>query len=194
MKKLISAVLLMAFMSVAQAQDCKSIYKEKARKRNNLHSALLLTAGAGVATAASAGIITLIGPAVIGGAAVTAGTKAATYGLYGVAIGSLALPTIKIKNKFQRVINILDAANSGNTNNKDFQKLVKKIRKQSSKLECDRISNLNDIDLNAEVSDFVIRANDNDELCPRVDVKGKQKVALFSSRSLAKYYVANYCE
>lgn len=194
MKKLISTILLIAFMSVAQAQTCKETYKTLGEKRDTINTLIMVGAGVTVSTIASAGAIMLMAPVVLGGAVATTATKAGVYGLYATSVGSLGMMTIDFNNKFEKVEQIITASQEGNTNNKSFQKLIKKIRKVSDK-SCERINSLNDVELNAEISAFITDANQSGELCPVVKTKkGKEKPALFTFRELAKYYVKNYCQ
>lgn len=188
--KILILSLVLALNSFAQ--DCKQVYHDKGVKRENLNAVLMIGVGVSVATAASGGIIMLAGPAVIGGAAVSAGTQAGVYGLYAVAIGSLALPTINIHNKFEKIEDIINAAQDNNLGNKQFKKLSKLIVKNAEK-SCPRLASLTEDELNAELQNFIINANTSEELCPLVDEKAQQKRALFSRKSLAKYFVNTQC-
>ena len=194
MKKLIILALLATTILSAQANSCKEIYHDKGVRRDNLTTVALFVVGGAISGAAGAGAIVLMGPAVLGGAVATAGTQASVYSLYAVAIGSLGLPTIRLNNKFEKIENIISASQENNINQKHFQKLITKIRKNSVKENCERINAMNDLELNMEVANYIVNSNDDSSLCPQVVMKsGKAKTALFGTRSLAKFYVANQC-
>jgi hypothetical protein len=195
MKKLLTILFFVTSSMSAYANTCKDTYHAKGVKRDNLNSVALVVAGTTISAVAGAGAILLMGPAVISGAVASVGTQVGVYSLYAVSVGSLSLPTININNKFEKIENTIIAAEAGNTNHRDFQKLIKKIRRASVKEGCERINNLNDLALNTEVSDFIVRSNDNGALCPTVVTKkGKEKTALFGVRSLANFYVGANCQ
>jgi hypothetical protein len=194
MKKLILLVILATSILSAQANSCKKIYHDKGIKRDNLTTVALFVVGAGVSGAAGTGAIVLMGPAIIGGAVATAGTQAGVYSLYAVSIGSLGLPKLNINNKFEKIENIISASQSDNINHKHFQKLISKIRKNSTKINCERINSLTDLQLNIEVAEFVNQSNEDSSLCPEVVLNnGRTRTALFRTKSLANYYVTTQC-
>lgn len=190
MKKLIVLIGLFTLITSSFAQECQPLYKEAGRKREVLNSVLLIGAGAAVATASSVGIILIAGPAALGGAAITTGAKLSVYGLYATAIGGLSLPAAAdMKNKFDKMDSIITASRESNVNDKSFQKLIRKIRREAEKTGNDTINNMNDVTLNDMVSRFVDELSANGTLCPTVEEK--EKSALFNIKSLARLFVAS---
>jgi hypothetical protein len=180
------------FSSIAFSQDCRSIYEDKGQTRDNLHSVLLIGAAVGVSTAASGGIITLIAPSALALTSTTAaiGTQFAVYGLYATAILSLAAPAIDITNKFEKVEQIIIASEQRNMDDVYFQKLVRSVRKIAKKENCEIINEMNDTDLNSELSQLIFESNLNQELCPLIK---KSKRALFTPKSLAVFLKSKMC-